>query len=86
MKAILILAGPYSSCHASEIIWQDVCLKNNIEFETHNLSDEIGKEIAKKLNTKSYPALIIYEKVVAVGHPTEETAEKVIQKFISAHS
>lgn len=78
MKAILILAGPYSSCLATKNIWQDVCLKYNVDFELYDLTDDTGKEIAKKIGTKSYPALIVNNKVVAVGHPSEESAEKVI--------
>ncbi len=79
MKAILILAGPYSSCLATENIWRDNCSKNNIEFEMYDLTDNIGKEQAEKLNIKSFPALIVNNKVVAVGHPDEKTAEKLIQ-------
>lgn len=82
MKAILILAGPYSSCNATKIIWQDMCLKNNIEFEEHDLSDDIGKELAAKHNIKSFPAFLVSDKVVAVGHPDEGAAEKVIQALI----
>lgn len=78
MKAILILAGPYSSCDATKIIWGDICLKNNINFETHDLSESIGKKIAEDLNIKSFPALIVNDKVVAVGHPNKESAENII--------
>ena len=81
MKAILILAGPYSSCRATQNIWQDSCSKYNIEFETYDLSNSIGKELAEKFNIKSFPALIANDKVVAVGHPDEQTAEKLIQTF-----
>lgn len=81
MKAILILAGPYSTCMATKNIWQDVCLKNNIEFEMYDLTHIKGKEIAKKMNIKSFPALIVNDKVIAVGHPSEQTAEKAILKF-----
>lgn len=82
MKAILILAGPYSSCDATKIVWQDICLKNNIEFEEHDLSDGIGKELASKHNIKSFPAFLVNDKVVAVGHPDESAAEKVIEALI----
>ncbi|MCK4865331.1 MAG: thioredoxin family protein [Gammaproteobacteria bacterium] len=80
MKAILILAGPYSSCIATQNIWQDSCSKHNIEFEIHDLTGNIGKKLAEKLNIKSFPALIVNNKVVAVGHPADEqAAEKLIQ-------
>ncbi len=78
MKAILILAGSYSSCDATENIWKNICLKNNIEIEVYNLSNSQGKEIARKLNVKSFPVLIIDKKVVAVGHPDEKKAENLI--------
>ena len=82
MKAILILAGPYSSCDATKIVWQEICLKNNIEFEEHDLSDDVGKELTAKHNIKSFPAFLVNDKVVAVGHPDESAAEKVIQALI----
>ena len=82
MKAILILAGPYSSCDATKIIWEDMCLKNNIELEEHDLSDDLGKELATKHNIKSFPAFLVNDKVVAVGHPDENAAEKVIKALI----
>jgi len=79
MKAILILAGPYSSCHSTQNIWLDSCSKQNIEFETHDLTEAVGKELAEKLNIKSFPALVVNDKVIAVGHPDEQAAEKIIQ-------
>lgn len=79
MKAILIIAGPYSSCNATKNIWQDICLKNSIDFEIYDLTNPRGEEIAKKNDIKSFPALIVNNKVVAVGHPNEQTAKKVIQ-------
>ncbi|MFK5912974.1 MAG: thioredoxin family protein [Woeseiaceae bacterium] len=81
MKAILILAGPYSTCVATQNIWQDSCSKHNIEFETHNVTEAAGKELAEKLNIKSFPALVVNDKVIAVGHPDEQAAEKIIQSL-----
>ena len=79
MKAILILAGPYSTCDATKIIWQDLFGKNNIDFETVNLSTDQGREIASKLNINSFPALVVDNKVIAVGHPNEQSAQKVFE-------
>ena len=38
MKAILILAGPYSSCKSTQIIWENLCEKNNIELKIVDLT------------------------------------------------
>ena len=81
MKAILILAGPFSSCDSTKNIWQDLCKKNNLALETYDLSETIGKDIAAKHNVKSFPALIVMDKVVAVGHPTEDIANKVFDSL-----
>lgn len=81
MKAILILAGPYSSCAATENIWKKICTENNIEFEKFDLSDSQGKDIARKHNLKSFPVLIIDNAIVAVGHPDQKNAEDVINSL-----
>ena len=82
MKAILILAGSYSSCDATKIIWQNLCSSNNINFEVHDLSNDQGKDIALEHNIKSFPALLFNNKVVAVGHPDEQSAEKIIETLV----
>ena len=81
MKAILILAGPYSSCNATQIIWEEQCNNKNIELEIFDLTHKDGQELSSKLNIKSFPALIINNKVVAVGHPDKQIAQKVIQSL-----
>ena len=83
MKAILILAGPYSSCHATEIIWQEACKDKNIELEIFESTHKEGKKLSTRLNIKSFPALIINNKVVAVGHPNEKDAPKIIEAINS---
>lgn len=82
MKAILVLAGPYSSCEATKYIWQDICAKNNIDLEINENSQESGKKIALNHNIKSFPALIINDKVVAVGHPDEKSAASIFQTML----
>ena len=82
MKAILILAGAFSSCSATQIIWQDLFDKQNISLETYDIKDDEGKNLASKFNIKSFPALIVDEKVVAVGHPNEGAAKDIVESFI----
>ena len=81
MKAILILAGPYSSCKATELIWQEACRTENIELETIDLNHKEGQELSSKLSVKSFPALIINNKIVAVGNPDKKDALKIIKSI-----
>lgn len=78
MNAILILAGSFSSCHSSELIWKEVCDKYNIKLEIYDLSNETAQRYSTELNLKSFPAFIINNKVLAVGHPNKQTAEKIM--------
>lgn len=81
MKAILILAGPFSSCNATEIVWKEACKTKNIELETFDLTHKEGENLSSQLKIKSFPALIIDNKVIAVGHPNEKDALKIIQSI-----
>ena len=47
-----------------------------------DLSEEKGERIAKQNNIKSFPAFIVDNNVVAVGHPNEESAKTVIKKLL----
>jgi len=78
MKLILLLAGPYSSCQKTQRVWQDVCLNHNIEISILDLEHENGQTLAERLNLKSFPALIHNNKVIAVGNPDKQKAEKII--------
>lgn len=78
MKLILVIAGRYSSCQVSKQIWQNECLKHNIEIDVLDLENENGQIFATQFNLKSFPALIMGKKIIAVGHPDTETAEKII--------
>lgn len=78
MKAILILAGPFSSCHATELIWTEACKTKNIEIKIFESTHNEGQELSSKLSIKSFPALIVNNKIVAVGHPNEKDALKII--------
>ena len=80
MKAILILAGPYSTCRNTQTIWENLCAENDIKLTVYDLTNADGKKLADKLNIRSFPALIMNNKVIAVGHPNEETARNVFIK------
>lgn len=83
MKLILVLAGPYSSCQKTQQVWQEVCLKQNIELDAIDLEHERGLALADQLNLKSFPALIDNNKVIAVGNPDIQKAEKIITDLLA---
>jgi len=78
MKAILLLAGPFLSNNATELIWDEACKNEGITLTTFYATNNNGMELSSKLNIKSFPALIIDNKIIAVGHPDKLDAAKVI--------
>lgn len=80
-KAILILAGQYTACIATHKTWLEQCLKYHIVLETCNVDDENGKSYVLEYKLKSFPTLIIDNKVVAVGHPDKMIAEKLFAQI-----
>jgi len=84
MKLVLLLAGPYSSCQKTRHAWQETCFKQNIELDAIDLDNEKGQALAEQLNLKSFPALIHNNKVIAVGHPDKQKAEKIISDLLTS--
>ena len=79
MKAILLLAGPHSTNSVTELIWEEACKNKGITLTTLDSSHNDGQKLSSKLNVKSFPALIIDNKIIAVGHPDKQDAANVIQ-------
>jgi len=82
MKLILLLAGSYSSCQKTQRVWQEVSLKHNLEISILDLEHKDGQTLAERLNLKSFPALINNNKVIAVGNPDYQKAEKIISDIL----
>ena len=82
MKAILLLAGPYASCHATQLIWKNICDAHAVNLQSYDLTNAQGKTLSIKHNIKSFPALIVNNEIIAVGHPSEESAEKIMRALI----
>ena len=74
MKAILILAGSDSSNSATDLIWNEACNNKGITLTTLDSTHNDGQKLSSQLNVKSFPALIIDNKIVAVGHPDKQSA------------
>lgn len=54
-------------------------MSKNMELETLDITHQEGLELSNELNIKSFPALVVNHKIVAVGHPNEKNALKIIE-------
>ena len=83
MVAILILSGISALNQSTEMIWKKVCEKNHIKLEIYNLSDNTLPENIQKLELTTFPSFIMNNKVMAVGHPDNQEAERIILNLIN---
>jgi len=83
MVALLILSGAGALNHSTKMIWQKVCDKFRVKLEIYTLPDDPLPNYLETLELKSYPSLIISNKVMAVGHPDSQAAEKIIFNLIN---
>jgi len=81
METTLLLTDHHSSCSNTQQVWLEACSKKEINLTVIYFTDSNGQSLAKKLNLKSFPALIHNNKVVAVGHPNQQKAEEIIMSL-----
>ncbi len=81
MKLQLVLAGPYQACIKTKQIWANACQQHGLDLEVTDIENNTGRTLEQTLNIKSFPALIVDQQVKAVGHPSKETAEKLINNL-----
>lgn len=83
MELILIVPESPELSASTRQIWQDVCLNQHIKLKILDLQNSDGQALARKLDLKSFPALILNNTIAAVGNPDKQTAEKIIADLIT---
>ena len=86
MDIQLILSRTTAPGQHTEEIWQSVCKQNNLELQVHDIDSENARTLIDKVNIKTFPALIVDEKIVAVGNPDQQTANRIFRSLISSLS
>ncbi|MDH5570878.1 MAG: thioredoxin family protein [Gammaproteobacteria bacterium] len=86
MNIQLVLARNTPHGQHTEKIWQTVCTKNSLELQVHDIETQQAQTLIEQINIKTFPALIVDKKIIAVGNPDHKTAERIFQSLISSHS
>ena len=81
MEIQLILARLTAQCQATEKVWQSVCDEMNLDLHVYEVDSDEGQSLIDGINIKSFPALIVNGKIIAVGNPDRQTAEKILHSL-----
>ena len=85
MKLCLILDGNPASTEA-ESIWRDACQQNGHSLDVLKTDDPKYQTVLEQLKLNSFPALVLEERILAVGIPTAEAANKLLADLAATES
>ncbi|VAX14195.1 hypothetical protein MNBD_GAMMA24-2679 [hydrothermal vent metagenome] len=78
MNIQLILKGQTETSQTTEYVWRTTCEDKGLSLLVTNSETEEGQSLVKKLALRTLPALIVDNKVIAVGQPDRVIAEKIL--------
>ncbi len=79
MNIQLIISGQAKQSQATERVWRTICEDMGLSLQIINSENETGRSLAKKLNLRTLPALIVDGRVIAVGQPDTISAKKILR-------
>jgi glutaredoxin len=79
MDIQLVLTRLSSQCQETETTWQSVCDELDLALQVFDIDSSAGQKLIDELGIMSFPALIVNNKVVAVGRPDREAAVKILR-------
>lgn len=78
MKIELLVAPDCVPCAKAEALWREVSEKQGISLTVLDRRERQGKYLAHCFHLKTFPALVINGKLVAVGVQNREQAESLL--------
>ncbi len=79
MKIQLIIMGRTEQSQATENIWQKICEEQGLSLAVADSETEEGQTLVEKLALRTLPALVVNDRVVAVGQPDKLSARRILQ-------
>lgn len=78
MKIELLITGDCVPCRKAEELWRQVCAEQDLTLSVLDVRDQEGKKLFFHLRLHTLPALVIEDKLVAVGVQDPEQAEELL--------
>lgn len=84
MDIQLVLTKLSPQCQQTEAIWQSVCDTLGLVLQVYDIDSTDGQGLIDKLNIMTFPALIVDNKVIAVGRPDKDVAMNILSQHTSS--
>jgi hypothetical protein len=80
-----LILGEKTARNAMDI-WRNACTESNHSLEVLDPRLPATRELIAHLHLNTFPALILEDRVVAVGSPTPESARQLIRELSVTHT
>lgn len=81
MKIQLITTELTELSEATQSIWQAVCEELSLSLDVIDSETPEGQLLVEELALRTLPALIVDNKIIAVGQPDHSSARKILQNL-----
>lgn len=75
-----LILGEKPERHAMEI-WRNACIESNVNLEILDSRQPATRDLIEHLHLNTFPALLLKERVLAVGSPTPESARQLLSEL-----
>lgn len=79
MKIQLIIMGRTEQSQATENIWREICEAQGLSLQVADSQTMQGQSLVEKLALRTLPALVVNDRVIAVGQPDKVSARRILQ-------
>ncbi len=75
----LLVSKSCSACPSAKTLWKGMKVKYSFTYREIDIGSEPGQELAERHSIRAVPATIINGRLIFIGVPPRESAEKAIQ-------
>ncbi|MDA8420480.1 MAG: thioredoxin family protein [Pseudomonadota bacterium] len=78
MKVQLLVSDWCASCHQAEKVWREVSEERDFDFAVVDMGQPEGRELVSRLRLKTIPALVVDDRLAAIGVQTRQEALSIV--------
>ena len=84
VKVELLTTRECEPCDKAIEVWRSACQALGLELVLRSDTDPVGSAIVERLRLKAFPAVLIDDRLVAVGVPDRAQAERLLRDASSS--
>jgi len=75
----LLVSKSCGACPSAKSLWKGMRVKYSFSYREIEISSEAGMELAERHSIRATPATLINGRLIFIGVPPRESAEKALQ-------